>query len=58
MTDFWHVPFLAIVQGTAEFLPVSSSAHLILVSELTGWTDQGLMINVALHVGTLAVIMP
>ncbi|MAF49690.1 MAG: undecaprenyl-diphosphate phosphatase [Rhodospirillaceae bacterium] len=56
------VPFiqsviLAAVQGITEFLPVSSSGHLILVPKLTGWTDQGLAIDVAVHVGTLLAVM-
>ena len=44
---------LALVQSAAEFLPVSSSAHLILVPLLFGWRDQGLAADIALHVGTL-----
>ena len=48
---------LAIVQGITEFLPISSSAHLILVPVLTGWSDQGLAIDVAMHVGTLLAVM-
>jgi undecaprenyl-diphosphatase len=55
--ELWHVVVLAVVQGITEFLPISSSAHLILVPQITGWTDQGLMIDVALHVGTLAAVM-
>ncbi|MFP6736613.1 MAG: undecaprenyl-diphosphate phosphatase [Rhodospirillales bacterium] len=48
---------LAAVQGITEFLPVSSSGHLILVPKLTGWPDQGLAIDVAVHMGTLAAVM-
>lgn len=48
---------LAAVQGITEFLPVSSSGHLILVPKLTGWPDQGLAIDVAVHVGTLLAVM-
>jgi len=48
---------LAAVQGITEFLPVSSSAHLILVPKLTGWPDQGLLIDVAVHVGTLLAVI-
>ncbi len=48
---------LAIVQGLTEFLPISSSAHLILVPTLTGWPDQGLAFDVAVHVGTLLAVL-
>ncbi len=45
-----------MVQGITEFLPISSSAHLALVPALTGWPDQGLVIDVAVHVGTLLAV--
>lgn len=48
---------LSLVQGVTEFLPVSSSAHLILVPQLTGWQDQGLLFDVAVHVGTLLAVL-
>ena len=48
---------LALVQGGTEFLPISSSAHLILVSELMGWSDQGLVFDVAVHLGTLFAVL-
>jgi len=48
---------LALVQGITEFLPISSSGHLILVPLLTGWPDQGAAIDVAVHVGTLLAVM-
>jgi len=48
---------LAIVQGLTEFLPISSSAHLILVPKLLGWADQGLSFDVAVHVGTLSAVI-
>jgi len=52
-----HIVVLALVQGITEFLPISSHAHLQLVSAFTGWPDQGLMIDVAVHVGTLGAVM-
>ena len=48
---------LAIIQGFTEFLPISSSAHLILLSEISGWEDQGLVFDVALHFGTLLAVI-
>ena len=52
-----EVIVLAIVQGITEFLPISSSAHLILPSQLFGWQDQGLAFDVAVHVGTLTAVV-
>ena len=52
-----HLVLLALIQGIAEFLPISSSAHLILLPALTGAPDQGLTIDAAVHVGTLAAVM-
>jgi len=48
---------LALVQGLTEFLPISSSAHLILVPVLTDWPDQGLAFDVAVHLGTLIAVV-
>jgi undecaprenyl-diphosphatase len=48
---------LAIVQGLSEFLPISSSGHLILVPHFLGWQDQGLAFDVAVHVGTLVAVV-
>ena len=48
---------LALVQGLTEFLPISSSAHLILVPVLSDWPDQGLAFDVAVHVGTLSAVV-
>ncbi len=48
---------LAIVQGITEFLPISSSGHLILIPALTGWPDQGLAMDVMVHVGSLVAVL-
>lgn len=48
---------LAIIQGLTEFLPVSSSAHLILGGKAFGWPDQGLVFDVATHLGTLFAVL-
>src|SRR3984893_5120139 len=53
----WQAVVLGIVQGLAEFLPVSSSAHLALVPWIFGWEDPGLAFDVALHWGTLAAVL-
>ncbi|MFW1677988.1 undecaprenyl-diphosphate phosphatase [Pontibacter sp. JAM-7] len=55
--DFLHLVILALLQGLTEFLPISSSAHLILPSQLLGWADQGLAFDVGVHVGTLLAVM-
>jgi undecaprenyl-diphosphatase len=52
-----HILVIAIIQGATEFLPVSSSGHLILVPYATGWADQGLVIDVAAHLGTLIAVL-
>lgn len=51
-----NIIVLALLQGLTELLPISSSAHLILVPAVTGWPDQGLMVDAALHLGTFAAI--
>lgn len=48
---------LAILQGLTEFLPISSSAHLILPSQMFGWNDQGLAFDVAVHAGSLLAVV-
>ena len=51
-----QIIILAIVQGITEFLPISSSGHLVLVPYLFGWADQGLAFDVAVHLGSLAAV--
>jgi len=55
--DLLQIITLALMQGLTEFLPVSSSAHLILTPVFFGWQDQGLAFDVAVHVGTLLAVM-
>jgi len=55
--DILHSIFLAIIQGLTEFLPVSSSGHLVLVPRMLGWPDQGLAFDVAVHFGTLIAVV-
>jgi undecaprenyl-diphosphatase len=55
--DIIQIIVLALVQGLTEFLPISSSAHLILVPLVTDWPDQGLAFDVAVHVGTLTAVV-
>jgi undecaprenyl-diphosphatase len=55
--DLWQAVLLAIVQGLTEFLPISSSAHLVLPSEILGWPDQGLAFDVAVHIGSLLAVV-
>jgi undecaprenyl-diphosphatase len=52
-----HAVVLGLVQGITEFLPVSSSGHLILVPHVFGWPDQGLAFDAAMHLGTLAALV-
>lgn len=55
--DWIQAVVLGLVQGLTEFLPISSSAHLILVPKLFGWQDQSLAFDVALHFGTLLAVV-
>jgi undecaprenyl-diphosphatase len=55
--EWLQIITLALIQGITEFLPVSSSAHLILPAQLFGWRDQGLDFDVAVHMGTLLAVV-
>lgn len=55
--DLLRALILGIVQGLTEFIPVSSSGHLVLIPHLLGWPDQGLAFDAALHIGTLAAVL-
>lgn len=57
MTETLRATILAFIQGLTEFLPISSSAHLILPSQLLGWPDQGLAFDVAVHLGSLLAVL-
>ena len=48
---------LAVIQGITEFLPISSSGHLILVPALTQWPDQGLITDVMVHMGSFLAVL-
>ncbi len=56
LTNF-HLILLSVLQGITEFLPVSSSGHLILFSKFTSFPDQGLALDVAVHVGSILAVM-
>lgn len=55
--DLIQIILLAVLQGLTEFLPISSSAHLILLPIISGWQDQGLAFDVAVHLGTLSAVV-
>ncbi|AQS37699.1 Undecaprenyl-diphosphatase [Shewanella psychrophila] len=55
--DTFQVIVLALIQGLTEFLPISSSAHLILPAQLLGWEDQGLSFDVAVNTGSLCAVI-
>ncbi|MFP4614810.1 MAG: undecaprenyl-diphosphate phosphatase [Thiohalorhabdus sp.] len=54
---YFQALILALIQGITEWLPISSSAHLILFPALAGWPDQGLAFDVAVHVGSLTAVL-
>lgn len=56
-TSLFQATVLGFIQGLTEFLPISSSAHLILPSVLLNWNDQGLTFDVALHLGSLTAVL-
>lgn len=55
--DWLQITALALIQGLTEFLPISSSGHLVLVPQLFDWPDQGLAFDVAVHIGTLTAVV-
>ena len=56
MFDLQYIIF-GLVQGITEFLPISSSAHLILVSEYFQWNNQSIFVDIAVHFGTLGAVI-
>ena len=57
MLDYYAYFLIALIQGITEFLPVSSSGHLVLMPHITAFADQGQMMDVAAHIGTLIAVM-
>lgn len=55
--DFIQIISLGLIQGITEFLPISSSGHLILISIILGWQDQGLLTDIVAHAGSLLAVM-
>jgi undecaprenyl-diphosphatase len=55
--ELTHVLVLAVLQGLTEFLPISSSGHLLLVPAFFGWEDQGLAFDIAVHFGSLLAVL-
>lgn len=56
MFEFQYI-VIGFVQGITEFLPISSSAHLVIISAITEWEDQGIFTDIAVHVGTLGAVI-
>ena len=57
MIDYSQILLISLIQGITEFLPISSSGHLVLLPELTNFGDQGQTLDVAAHFGTLGAVM-
>ena len=57
ISDFFEIFLLSIIQGVSEFIPVSSAAHLIIVSNIYEFTNQSLLIDISLHLGSLLAIL-
>lgn len=57
VTEFLQIIVLALIQGITEFLPISSSGHLILVPAITGWPDQGVLTDMVTNVGSLTAVI-
>ena len=57
MNTLLQTIILSCTQGLTEFLPISSTAHLILIPKLFGWVDQGLVFDVSVHIGTLISVI-
>ena len=55
--DWIQIIVLSLIQGVTEFLPISSSGHLILPAQLTDWPDQGLAFDIGVHAGTLFAVL-
>lgn len=55
--NIFHAIVLGVIQGIGEFLPISSSAHLILIPYLFNWSEHSLSFDVALHFGTLIAVL-
>ena len=55
--DILNIIILSLIQGITEFLPISSSSHLILIPMLTEYPDQGVMFDIALHTGSLLAVI-
>jgi len=53
----FHAFLLSVIQGVTEFLPISSSAHLVLLPIIMDWRDQGIVIDIAAHFGSLLAVV-